>query len=501
MVVGADPPTVDDVVAVARHRRAVHADADLGPCVAAGRRALEHVARSQAATYGVNTGFGHLASVRIPPEDQDRLQLNLVRSHACGVGEPLDDEVVRAMLLLLAASLGRGRSGVRPVVVETILALLERGIVPLVPSRGSVGSSGDLAPLAHCALALIGEGRVRVDGVVREAAEALPAAGIRPLALRSKEGLALLNGTHLMAALGAFAVHDLTRLVAAAECAAACTVEGLLGSHRPFDARIHAARNQPGQIEVAARLRALLEGSEIVESHRNCARVQDPYSLRCIPQVLGAVRDSLDHAAGAVARELGAVTDNPLVFDDEDEPVALSGGNFHGQPLSLPLDLLAIAVAELAAFSERRSFALLAPGPAELPPFLAAAPGLESGLMIVQYTAAALVAELQVLAHPAGPHTIPTSAGTEDFNSMGATAGIKLRRALDLARRVVAVELVCAAQAVEHHRPLLAGRGVQLVVERVRAHVPRLVADRSTSDDLERLAVAVGDGLLDDVLT
>jgi histidine ammonia-lyase len=489
---------VEALVAAARGAAHVALAGGAVERLAASRRALEAVAGHDPPTYGVNTGFGHLAGVRIAAQDLDRLQLNLVRSHACGVGQPLDDEVVRAMLLLLVNSLAKGHSGVRPVLVESLLAVIRAGILPRVPSRGSVGASGDLAPLAHCALTLIGEGLVRVDGVDRPAADALRQAGLEPLALRSKEGLALLNGTHLMAALGALAVVDLRRLLHAATAAAATAVEGLLGSHTPFDARIHDLRRQPGQIAVAGRLRELLHDSGIVESHRNCARVQDPYSLRCVPQVLGAVSDALDHLAAVVGRELDAVTDNPLLFDGP-EPRALSGGNFHGQPLALPLDHLAVAVAELAAFSERRTALLVSPGPAGLPAFLAAEPGLECGLMIPQYVAAAVVAELGVLAHPAGTHNVPTSAGMEDFNSMGATSGLKLRRAVELAYRVVAIELTCAAAAVDHHRPLTAGAGVEAVVERVRRVVPPVHGDRSTADDLERLAAALAGGLLDDV--
>jgi histidine ammonia-lyase len=489
LLVGEAPLGIDDVVSVARHGRgAVLADG-VRDRVAAGRAELERVASSEPPTYGVNTGFGHLASVRIPPEDQAALQLNLVRSHACGVGEPLPDEVVRGMQLLLANSLSKGLSGVRPELVEQVLGQLAAGVVPVVPSRGSVGASGDLAPLAHCALPLIGEGRVRAGGVERPASEVVAS----PLVLQPKEGLALLNGTHLMASLGALALHDADRLLDAAVTAAALSVEALLGSHRPFDERVHAARRQPGQITVAARLRSLLAGSAVVVSHADCARVQDPYTFRCIPQVLGAVSDALGHARSVVERELDAVTDNPLIFDGE----AFSAGNFHGQPLSLALDFAAIAIAELASFSERRSYALLSPGPADLPPFLAANPGLESGLMILQYVAASLVAELTVLAGPAGAHNIPTSAGQEDFNSMGATAGLKLRAAIDLAFRVVAIELVCAAQGLEHHRPLRSGDGVERALARVREVVPPIVHDRSTADDLERLAGALQDGLLD----
>jgi histidine ammonia-lyase len=491
LVVGDVPLTIADVVAVARHGRPATLAEGVRARVAAGRGLLEDVASRDPPTYGVNTGFGHLASVRIPSADQSALQLNLVRSHACGVGEPLPDEVVRGMQLLLANSLTKGLSGVRPELVDQVMALLDAGVVPVVPSRGSVGASGDLAPLAHCALPLIGEGTVRVGGVERAAADVVT----EPIVLHSKEGLALLNGTHLMAAAGALALHDAGRLLDAAVIAAALSVEALLGSHRPFDERVHAARNQPGQVAVAARLRGLLAGSAVVVSHADCARVQDPYTFRCVPQVLGAVGDALGHASGVIERELDAVTDNPLILGGE----AFSAGNFHGQPLSLALDFAAIAVAELASFSERRSYALLAPGPAELPPFLAANPGLESGLMIAQYVAASLVAELSVLATPAGVHSIPTSAGQEDFNSMGATAALKLGQAIELALRVVAIELVCAAQGLEHHRPLRSGDGAEQALARVRTIVAPIEHDRSTAADLERLATAIRDGLFDGI--
>lgn len=497
-VLGAEPPTVDDVVAVAREGRGVAIDPGALERVARGRSALERIAGAERPTYGVNTGFGHLSSVRIPPEDLDTLQVNIVRSHACGIGEPLGDDTVRAMLFLLAGSLLRGASGVRPVVPETIVALLEAGIVPVVPSRGSMGASGDLAPLAHCALALIGEGRVRVAGNVQPAAAALAEAGIEPVRLAAKEGLALLNGTHQMAAMGALAVVDTRRLLDASVAISALSVEALRGSHAPFDERISALRPHPGQVAVARRLRADLVGSEIAASHLEVdQRVQDPYSLRCIPQVLGAISDAVEHAARVVTIELGSVTDNPLLVSLDGDPRALSGGNFHGQPLSLASDLLAIALAELAQFSDRRSYLLLSPGPAELPPFLAARPGLESGLMILQYASAALAGELGVLATPAGIHTQPTSAGMEDFNSMGATGALKLRQGLALAFRVLAIELVCAAQGFETHRPMRSGPGVERTYERARSIVPSITEDRSTSDDLERLAEELAAGLLE----
>ena len=436
--------------------------------------------------YGVTTGFGQLENVRIAAEDAARLQVNLLRSHAVGSGPPLDVEIVRGMLFLLASSLRRGHSGVRLEVVELVLGMLERGVTPVVPSKGSVGSSGDLAPLAHLGLVLIGEGEATVAGEALPGGDALAQVGLRPVALEAKEGLAIINGTHLMAAAGALAVRDVARLLDAAVVAVALSLEAFKGSTAPFDARLHELRGQPGPGEVAARLRALLAGSSVVASHADCGRVQDPYTLRCAPQVLGAIADALAYVSGAFERELGAVTDNPLVFPAEGDIV--SGGNFHGQPLSLPLDHLALALCELASFSERRIYALLSPGYAGLPPFLTPRPGLSSGLMIAQYAAAALVNECQVLAHPAGAGSIPTSAGQEDFNSMGATAALKARTGVENAAQVLATELVCAVQGLEFHRPLRTTDALEAAAARVRERVPRVEEDRSLAAELAGLA-------------
>jgi histidine ammonia-lyase len=444
--------------------------------------------------YGVNTGFGDLVTVSIAAEDTAQLQLNLIRSHAVGSGEPLSEEIVRGMVLLLSSSLRRGRSGVRLEVVELLLGLLERGVTPVVPSRGSVGSSGDLAPLAHLALVLVGEGEAKVGGERLAGAQALSRAGLEPVELSAKEGLALINGTHLMAAAGGLAILAARRVLDAAIVAVGLSLEAFKGSTVPFDARLHELRPQLGQARVAARLRALLEGSPVVKSHEDCGRVQDPYTMRCAPQVLGAVTDALDYVAGALERELDAVTDNPLIFPDEGD--VLSGGNFHGQPLSLPLDHLALAMCELASFSERRAFALLSPSYAGLPPFLTPRPGLSSGLMIAQYAAAALVNECQVLAHPAGAGSIPTSAGQEDFNSMGAFAALKATTAVKYAAHVVATELVCACQGLEFHRPLRSTDALEAALEGVRGYVAPLDEDRSLSAELEALASALHTGAL-----
>jgi histidine ammonia-lyase len=509
------PLTIADVVAVARERRHVALAAQAVEQIAASRALVERIVAEGQVCYGVTTGFGALSKIPIPAEHLGALQHNLVRSHAAGVGAPLPPDIVRATMLLCAASLARGASGVRPAVVEALLALLNQGVVPLVPSRGSVGASGDLAPLAHIALVLIGEGHTLGDwrletgdwpanlqsliSNLKPGAEALAQAGLAPLQLKAKEGLALLNGTHLMAAMGALLHHDALLLLHAAEAAAAMSLEGALGTHAALDPRTHTLRPQPGQQECAARLRALLRGSQLAPSHRDDPRVQDPYSLRCIPQVLGAVRGSLAYVEQVVANELGAVTDNPLLFADDG--AVLSGGNFHGQPLATALDLLAIVLAQIAGFAERRTFLLLSAWEPEmhLTAFLTPQPGLQSGLMVTQYTAAALVAEIRALAQPASIASLPTSAGMEDWNSMGATAALQAWQALDLARQVVAIELLCAAQALEQHRPLRSGAGVETAYERVRAHVPPLLADRPPAPDIAALANLIAAGAFEEI--
>jgi histidine ammonia-lyase len=484
--------TLAELEAVARGGAPPRLDAADRARIAAARAVVDDALRSGRTVYGVNTGFGDLVTVSIAPEDAAQLQLNLLRSHAVGMGEPLSTQIVRGMMFLLAGSLRRGRSGVREDVVEQLIEMLEHHVTPVVPSRGSVGSSGDLAPLAHLALVLIGEGKAWYRGDCLQGAEALRRADLEPIALEAKEGLALINGTHLMAAAGGLAVRAADRVLEAAMVAVALSLEAFKGSTVPFDARLQDVRPQLGQARVAARLRELLAGSAVVKSHEDCGRVQDPYTLRCAPQVLGAVADALDYITGALERELGAVTDNPLIFPDEGD--VLPGGNFHGQALSLPLDHLALAMTELASFSERRAFALLSPSYAGLPPFLTPRPGLSSGLMIAQYAAAALVNECQVLAHPAGAGSIPTSAGQEDFNSMGALAALKATTCVELASHVVATELVCACQGLEFHRPLRSTDVLEGALERVRAHVPRLDEDRSLGGEISALARAVRTG-------
>jgi histidine ammonia-lyase len=485
--------SVADVVAVARGAASVGLGSEVAGRLEQGRATLERLDQAGEPVYGVTTGVGKLKDTTIPPEARRALQRNMVLSHAAGVGEPLGPAETRAVLLLLAASLARGHSGVRPVVVERLVGCLEHGILPVLPCRGSVGASGDLAPLAHVAACLIGEGDVVVGGLRRPAREAFAAARLPPLVLEMKEGLALLNGTHVMTALAALMVHDATALVRLADVSGAMSLEALMGTHVAFDARIHALRPHPGQLDSAANLRGLTEDSGIIASHRDCNRVQDAYSLRCMPQVHGAAREALRLAREIVERELSSVTDNPLVFPDDD--AVLSGGNFHGQPLALALDVLAIGLTQLAGISERRIDRLVNPLTNEgLPPFLAAAGGLHSGYMIAQYTAAALVAECRAMAHPASVDSIPTSGLQEDWNSMGATAALKSRHILGLAEQVLGIELVLSAQALDLRRPLESGRGTRVAFAAVRRRVPRLEDDRAVHADLSAGRDLVCDG-------
>jgi histidine ammonia-lyase len=478
---------------VARRRREVA----LGPAAAerlrAGRAFVDRLAGGAEPIYGITTGVGKLKDVVIPPAERDALQRNLVLSHAAGVGAPLAEPETRALLLLLAASLARGASGVRPVVVQTLLACLNRGVHPVVPEQGSVGSSGDLAPLAHVAACLIGEGEAWADGARVPAARALAGVDVKPLTLETKEGLALLNGTHLMAGLGALAIVDAGRVARLADVSGAMSLEALMGTNAAFDARIHALRPHPGQQAVAANLRKLTADSGVIESHRDCTRVQDAYSLRCMPQVHGSAREAIGLARAIVERELGAVSDNPLIFPADG--AVLSGGNFHGEVLGLALDTLAIGLAQLAGISERRCDRLVNPLTNEgLPAFLAHGGGVNSGYMIAQYTAAALVAELKTLAHPASIDSIPTSGLQEDYNAMGAGAALKARRGVGLARQVVAIELLLGAQALDLRAPLVPGRGSRAARDAVRRRIPPLGADRYLKGDLDAALALAEDG-------
>ncbi len=488
--------TQADVLAVARSSTPVTIGDHAMRRMQAARLVIDTIADEGKKVYGVTTGFGHLSSVRIPHSQLVELQHNLLRSHAAGVGEPLTEEIVRAMMLLLAASLARGNSGVRVEIVQMLVAMLNARVHPVIPSRGSVGASGDLAPLAHLALVIVGEGEAIYNGQRYTGTEALRQAGLTQLHLHAKEGLALINGTHLMEAIAMLALADVQALIQTAEVACAMSIEALLGSHIPLDARIHLRRGQHGQQISAAHLRSLVNDSEINRSHANCARVQDPYTLRCAPQVFGAVRDALDYCANIFERELNAVTDNPLVFPEEGD--VLSGGNFHGQPLALALDVLAIALTQLASFSERRTYSLMGPHDWDengAPLFLTPNPGLNSGFMITQYVAAALVNEIKILAHPASIDSIPTSAGMEDFVSMGVTSAHKALRIIEQAQQVIAIELMCAAQMLEFRKPLKPGIGVQHAYEQVRTYVAPLDHDRTLAPDIATLTKAVKEGV------
>jgi len=496
--------SIAEVVRVARDRRvAVAVESGARARLNATRQAVEAAIADGRTMYGINTGFGKLANIIIPPDKLDQLQANLIRSHAAGVGDPMPPDVVRGLMLLRANVLLRPTSGVRPALVDALVALLNAGLVPLVPEQGSVGASGDLAPLSHVALALMGEGELVVAGPAGPtrsgASAALAAAGLQPFRFAPKEGLAFINGTQAQTALLALLVHDAWVLWRTALGAAAMSLEALRGTPTPLDPRIHDARPHEGQRRAAALMRDLLEDSEIRESHReNDPRVQDAYSLRCAPQVLGAVADAIRFAEQTAVVELNASTDNPLVFDDGE---VLSGGNFHGQPVAQALDFLAVTLTTLQAIAERRVERLVNPDLSQgLPAFLTGDPGLRSGYMMVQITAASLVAESRSLAMPASIGSIPTDANQEDFVPMGMAAALKARRILTNAQRVVAAELLCAAQGLEFLKPLRPGRGVGVLYRRLRGLEPPVLPledDRPPTSDLERLARAVAAGELD----
>ncbi|HEY4320602.1 MAG TPA: histidine ammonia-lyase [Gemmatimonadales bacterium] len=477
-----EPLSLADVMRVANDGAMVVLAAEARGRIDASRAYIEQLVAEGRTVYGVTTGFGKLANVRIAPHDVRQLQRNLVRSHAMGVGEPLSQEVVRGMLLLRAQSLSLGHSGIRIEVIELLIAMLNHGIHPVIPSQGSVGASGDLAPLAHMALALIGEGEVAVGDAVLPAAAALAEVGLSPVTLEAKEGLALINGTQAMTAIGALVISDALELATAADIAAAMSIEALKGSHAPFDRRVVSIRPHPGAGETAANVRAVGADSPIHASHADCDKIQDAYSLRCVPQVHGASRDALRHAAEVVTREINSVTDNPLVFADGD--TVISAGNFHGQPIALVMDYAKIAIAELANISERRIEHMMDPAVSGLPAFLATQGGLHSGLMISQYTAASLVSENKVLAHPASVDSIPTSANQEDHVSMGTTSARQCAMILENARWVIAIEVLSATQALEFHLPLLPGPGVLAATTVIRSVVPSLTEDRVMTGDL-----------------
>ncbi|MBL8763736.1 MAG: histidine ammonia-lyase [Phycisphaerae bacterium] len=505
--------TIQNVVDVARFARRTSVSV----------RAMRHMARSRTLVeaalvggrphYGVNTGFGSLSKQRIAPGDLRDLQRNLVRSHSAGIGESLRREVVRGMMLILAASLARGMSGTRPVIARTLSDMLSRDVTPVVPSIGSVGASGDLAPLAHLALALIGEGRATIGASPRiwTARQALRKARITPVALEAKEGLALINGTHLMCAEGALLVNDSRRLWMSATLALAMSMDACRATDSFLDSRLYAGRNNIGALAAARLVARHLDGSRIIGSHvENDSRVQDPYSLRAGPTILAPILDTIEHLELAISDELGAVTDNPLVFPRGpiSTPLAealsirssadaiVSGANFHGMPLAIPLDSLAIALCHLGGASERRTYLITGAFEPEshLKPFLAPKPGLQSGLMIAQYTAAACVNEMVGLAAPASVANVTTCAGMEDYNSFGPRAAAKARRSLELAEHVVAIELLCAAQALELHRPLRSGVAVEKALRNIRYRVPALTGDRPLTADIEAIVDLIREG-------
>jgi len=485
------------LAAVALGGEAVHISSVARPRILASRKAIEQIVARDAVVYGVNTGFGKLSDVRIPQTELRQLQLNLVRSHACGIGNPLSEPEARAMMVLRANVLALGFSGIRFEVIELLCEMLNRRVCPVVPEKGSVGASGDLAPLAHLALSLIGEGEAFFEGQRMASAEALRRAQLTPVQLEAKEGLALLNGTQAMHAVGGLALLRAKRLARIADVAGAMSLEALKGTPAAFDSRLQDARPHPGQKAVAEHLLSLMEGSEIRESHlEKDSRVQDAYSLRCMPQVHGAVRGALAHCEDVLLIESASATDNPLVFAESGE--VISGGNFHGAPLALGFDYAAIAITDLMGMSERRTDRLLNPDKNEgLPAFLAREPGVQSGFMIAHVAAASLVNEARVLAHPASIDNITTSGGKEDHVSMGMTSALKLRAIVDLAESLLAIELLAAAEGLEHRRPLKAGVGVERAFAALREIASPLTEDRALSGDIASVAEAIRRGDFD----
>ena len=488
--------TLENVREVAVGGRHVLMSPDARHAVNRARLVVDELVASNQTSYAITTGVGKLSDVRIAGDQIRELQVNLVRSHAVGVGEPLPIAETRAMILLRANSLSKGHSGVRALVIDTLCELLNRGVTPCVPSQGSVGASGDLAPLAHLALVLIGEGEcLREDGSRIAASEALSAAEIKPLALEAKEAVSLINGTQAMLAVGTLALLAAETLVDSADVIGALTLDALRGTDVAFDERIHRARPHAGQIKSAANLRRMLEGSQIRESHRECGRVQDAYSLRCIPQVHGAVRDTVAHCREVFETEANSAVDNPLVFISKSDTAVLSGGNFHGEPVAFALDFLAIVLSALAGISERRIERLVNPSLNEgLPPFLAPSAGLNSGFMMPQVTAAALVSENKVLSHPASVDSITTSGNKEDYVSMGMTAALKLRRVVDNTRYVLAIEAMAAAQALDLVVPLTTSKRGQKACAAIRAVSPKLEKDRAMYQDFAKIANVIANG-------
>jgi len=494
---GADALTLQQLATIARGGARLAIAQAARQRMAASRRLVEQLAGGEAPVYGINTGFGKLAQSRIAAADLRTLQRNLILSHSAGVGAPLDDGVVRLTLALKANSLAAGASGVRPAITDALVALYHADVLPVVPTKGSVGASGDLAPLAHLSAALLGLGEVRLRGRALPAAAGLAAANLAPVELQAKEGLALINGTQVSNALALVALFAIALAFRAAIVAGALSVEAIKGSHRPFDARINALRRQPGQIEVAGLFRSLLAGGPLNASHQgpDCDRVQDPYSLRCQPQVMGAALDLLRNAARTLCIEANGVTDNPLVLTDTGE--ILSGGNFHAEPVAMAADVIAIAAAEIGALSERRVALLMDTTLSRLPPFLVARPGLNSGFMMAQVTAAALASENKSLAHPASVDSLPTSANQEDHVSMATYAAARLAQMAANISDIVAIELLAAAQGLDFQRPLRSSAAVEEAHALIRRHVPHLEVDREMAPDIAAVGALVRNGAFD----
>ncbi len=499
LYLGENDLTLDDLEFFLQENPQVLLDEALEARIVKSHEIVKDIVKNDRVVYGVTTGFGKFADMKIEPGQTRELQRRLVLSHAAGVGEPMPQDVVRLMLLLKVRNLSQGFSGVRPVVVRQLLDMLNAGIIPVVPEKGSVGASGDLAPLAHMALVVIGEGEAFYQNQRMPGREALQRAGLEPIHLEAKEGLALLNGTQAIQAWGALTLIRARRLVKTADIIGAMSLEGLLGTLTAFDERIQKVRRHPGQLKVASNFRRLLKDSPIVESHRHSShRVQDAYSLRCIPQVHGAIRDALDHVISVFEREMNGVTDNPLIFPDNGD--VLSGGNFHGEPLALSADYLGILLAELADISERRIEHMMDPAVSEMAGFLTEEGGLNSGFMIAQVTAAALVSENKVLAHPASVDSIPTSANKEDHVSMGTHAARKAFEILKNTEQVLGIELMCAAQGLDLRRPLQPAPATGAVLKEFRKHVAYLAEDRVMYPDMEQACQMVQSGVLIDIV-
>ena len=485
LLIDGESLTIEDVHEVAFERRPVQIHHQAIQKCQRSRAVVDSIVEQRRVVYGISTGFGKLSDVQIGHEELLQLQRNLVRSHAAGVGDPLSQEEVRALILLRANVLAKGLSGVRPVVIERLCDLLNHNVYPVIPCRGSVGASGDLAPLAHLALVLIGEGEVFGISGKMSGAEALEGLGVSPLELQAKEGLALTNGTQAHLATGLICLRRAQELMDLADLGGAMTLEALRGTPVAFDARIHAARPHKGQMLVADRLLRFLESSEIRQSHLDCSRVQDAYSIRCMPQVHGPVRDCLEYVRHSVEVELNSATDNPLVFADSGD--VLSGGNFHGQPLALGYDFMAVALSELASITERRIERLLNPEYGDLPAFLADNPGLNSGFMIAQVTAAALASENKVLSHPASVDSIPTSGNREDHVAMAMGAALKLKQIVNNLEKILAIEFLCGAQGLDYLRPLKAGKSVEAGYQQIRSRISHVEVDRVLSTDIEEM--------------